>query len=161
MKELKARDVFFKILFVRWGNRNSKQERWVWSPHKLDMSHVDRPNMGCRHRAGFTYRLSRLKHRASEKMGGLITNNEDLFFLFTDTFSGKQKIWGYVFLFFLFTIPIFSVKTGHLRTWRPFFAFPISVIKQLRAAHCLNPALMSVFRGGSTVPCPSPFDSAF
>ena len=36
--------------------------------------------MDCRRRARFTYRLSRLKPRASEKMGGLITNNEDLFF---------------------------------------------------------------------------------
>ena len=31
-------------------------------------------------RAGFTNRLGRLKPRASEKMRGLITNNEDLFF---------------------------------------------------------------------------------
>ena len=31
--------------------------------------------------------------------------------------------------FLLFTIPIFLVKTGHLRTWRPFFALLISVIK--------------------------------
>ena len=36
--------------------------------------------MGCKHRAGFTYGISRLKPRASEKMGDLITNNEDLFF---------------------------------------------------------------------------------
>ena len=36
--------------------------------------------MDCRCREGFTYRLSRLKPRASEKMGGLITNNDDLFF---------------------------------------------------------------------------------
>ena len=37
--------------------------------------------MGCRHRAGFTHRLSRLKPRVSEKMvGGVITNNEDFFF---------------------------------------------------------------------------------
>ena len=35
--------------------------------------------MDCRHGAGFTYKLSRLKPRASEKMGGLITNIEDLF----------------------------------------------------------------------------------
>ena len=38
--------------------------------------------MDCKHRAGLTYKLpvSRLKPRASEKMGGLIMNNEDLFF---------------------------------------------------------------------------------
>ena len=36
--------------------------------------------MGCGHRAGFTYSLSRLKLKASKKMGGLITNNEDIFF---------------------------------------------------------------------------------
>ena len=41
----------------------------------------DRPNKDCRHRVGFTHRSSRLKPRASEKMGGLITNNEDFFFL--------------------------------------------------------------------------------
>ena len=35
--------------------------------------------MDCRHRAGFTYRLSRMKPRASEKIGGLIKNNEDFF----------------------------------------------------------------------------------
>ena len=44
-------------------------------------------------RAGFTYRLSRLKLRASEKMEGLlenrglITNNEDFFLVFTNIFS--------------------------------------------------------------------------
>ena len=36
--------------------------------------------MDCKHRAEFTYRLSWLKPRASEKMGGLIKNNEDIFF---------------------------------------------------------------------------------
>ena len=38
--------------------------------------------MDCRprHTAGFTCRLSKLKPRTSEKMGGLIMNNEDLFF---------------------------------------------------------------------------------
>ena len=75
-KELKSRDVFFKILFVGWGNRNLKQEPRVRSPHKLDIPHVDGLNMDYRHRAGFTYRLSRLKPRASEKMGGLFPNNE-------------------------------------------------------------------------------------
>ena len=32
--------------------------------------------MSCRYRTGFTYRPSRLKPRASEKMGGLITNKK-------------------------------------------------------------------------------------
>ena len=63
------------------------------------MSCVDRLNIDCRHRAGFTYRLSRVKPRASEKMGGFIANNEDLFF-FNDTFSGKQNIRGRVYYFF-------------------------------------------------------------
>ena len=69
-----------------------------------------------------TIRLSRLKPRASEKMRGLVTNNENLFFL-------------------LCSLLVFSVKTGHLRTCRPFFALPISVIKQSGASHLLNPAL--------------------
>ena len=47
----------------------------------MDMSHVDRLNMDRRHRAGFTYRLSRIKPRASEKIGGFIANNEDFFSL--------------------------------------------------------------------------------
>ena len=47
--------------------------------------------MDCRHRDGFKYRLSRLKPRASEEIGGLITNNEDFFF-FTVTLNGKQNI---------------------------------------------------------------------
>ena len=56
--------------------------------------------MDCWHRTGFTYRPSRLKYRTSEKMGGLITNNEELFFLFTYTFIGKQNILGRVHFFF-------------------------------------------------------------
>ena len=36
--------------------------------------------MDCKHRAGFTYKLSWVKPRASKKMGGVITNDEDLFF---------------------------------------------------------------------------------
>ena len=55
----------------------------------------------------FTNRLSRLKPKASEKMKGFITNNEDIF-CFTS---------------------IFAVKTGHLKTCRPFYALSISVIK--------------------------------
>ena len=59
--------------------------------------------MDCRYRAGFTYRLSRLKPRASEKMGGLIKNDGDLFF-----FLHRYSQW----------------KTKHLRTEDdiPFFA---------------------------------------
>ena len=36
--------------------------------------------MDCKRRTAFTYIVSRLKSRASEKMGDLITNNEGLFF---------------------------------------------------------------------------------
>ena len=64
--------------------------------------------MDCRHRAGFTYRLSRLKPRASEKMRGFITNNED----------------------FLLSSLILSVEnrtSEDVKTF--FFARPISVIK--------------------------------
>ena len=72
--------------------------------------------MHCRHRAGCTYRLSRLKPTALKKMGGLITNNKDLFFLFM-ILSVENRISEDVYTFFLlFAIPIFSVKTGHLRT---------------------------------------------
>ena len=57
--------------------------------------------MDCKHRAGLTYKVSRLKPRTSEKMGDLVTNNEDLFF----------------------SSPIlFLRKTEHLRTCIPFFA---------------------------------------
>ena len=85
--------------------------------------------MDCRHRAGFTYRLSRLKPRASEKMGGLIKNNEDPFFLFM-ILSVENRTSEDVHTFFLlFAMPIFSEKTGHLRTSKPFFALPIIVIK--------------------------------
>ena len=72
--------------------------------------------MDCRHRAGFTYRLSRLKPSASEKMGGLIKNNEDLFFLFM-ILSVENRTSEDVYTFvLLFAIPIFSVKKGRLRT---------------------------------------------
>ena len=72
--------------------------------------------MDCRHRAGFTCRLSRLKLTASKKMGGLIKNNEDLFFLFM-ILSVENRISedAYTFIF-LFAKPIFLVITGHLRT---------------------------------------------
>ena len=97
------------LKFCLWGggNRNKKQEPCVQSPHKLDMAHVDRLNMDCRHRAGFTYRLSRLKLTVSEKMGGLIANNQDLFFV----------------------SPILSVENKTSENLKTFFALPISVIK--------------------------------
>ena len=73
--------------------------------------------MGCRHKAGFTFRLSRLKSGASEKIGGLITNNEDLFFFPSPILPVEHRTSEDVYTFFLlFTIPIFLVKTGHLRT---------------------------------------------
>ena len=55
------------------------------------MSHVDRLNMGYRHMAGFTYKLSRLKPRVLEKMGGIITNNEDLFLPLHRYFQRKTE----------------------------------------------------------------------
>ena len=66
--------------------------------------------MGCRHRAGFTYRLSRLKPRSLEKMKGLITNNEDLFLFTSPILSRENRTSEYVHTFFLlFTISdIFS-----------------------------------------------------
>ena len=77
---------------------------------------VLRLTMNCMHRAGFRYRLSRLKPRASEKMGGLITNNEDLFSS-SPILSVENRTSEDVHTFFsLFTILIFSVRTGHLRT---------------------------------------------
>ena len=58
-------------------SKNRGSEAYInWTCHML----LDRLMMDRRHRAGFTYGLSRLKPRASEKMGGFITNNEDLFF---------------------------------------------------------------------------------
>ena len=68
--------------------------------------------------------LSRLKPRASEKMGGL----------------GENKRPHHEELFFC-SSPIFSVKRGHLSTCRSFFALPISVINYPRGFHCLNPLL--------------------
>ena len=79
------------------------------------MSFVDRLNMACRHRAGFTYRLSRLKPRASEKMGGLIKNNENLFFLFMILLVENRTSENVYTFFLLFAMPIFLEKTGHLR----------------------------------------------
>ena len=78
------------------------------------MSHEDRLSMDCKYRAGFTYRVSRLKPRASEKMGGLITNNEDLFFSLPILSVEKRTSEDVHTFFLLFTIPIFSVKTEYL-----------------------------------------------
>ena len=55
--------------------------------------------MDCRHRAGFTYRLNRLKPSASEKMGDLITNNKDFFFSST-ILSGKNRTPEDMYTFF-------------------------------------------------------------
>ena len=75
--------------------------------------------MGGRHSAGLSYRLSTLKPRASEKMGGLTTNKEDLFFscpiLSVENGTSEDVYIAYTF-FLLSTIRIFSVKTEHLRT---------------------------------------------
>ena len=58
-----------------------------------------------RTRAGFTYRLSWLKPRASEKMKGLGTNER----------SHHEERTLLLLLFFFFSSPIFSVKTEYLR----------------------------------------------
>ena len=61
----------------------------VWLCYGLHCTSVNKLPVSVR--AGFTYRVSRLKPRASEKMRGLITNNEDLFFfsVFINIFSEK------------------------------------------------------------------------
>ena len=72
--------------------------------------------MGCRHMSGFTCWSSRLNLRASEKMGGLKPNNEDLFFpstILSVENSTSEDVYNF---FLLFTIPIFSEKIGHVRT---------------------------------------------
>ena len=70
--------------------------------------------MDRKNRAGFTYRVSRLKPRASEKMGGLISNNEDLFFS-SPILSVENRTPEDVYTFFLlFTLPIFSVNIEYL-----------------------------------------------
>ena len=65
------------------------------------MSHVDRLNTGCRHKAGFSYKLSRLEPRVSEKMRGIITNNEDLFFS-SPILSGENRTSEDVYILFFF-----------------------------------------------------------
>ena len=72
--------------------------------------------MDCRHRAGFTYKVSRLKPRASEKMGVSSQTMKTLFFFSSPMLSMENRTSEDVYTFFLlFTIPIFSVKTGHLK----------------------------------------------
>ena len=114
------------------------------------MANVDRLNMVCRHRAGFTYnKLNRLKARASQKMGGLITNSEDLFFSLYRYFQWKtEHLRTCIPFFVLHDTKIFSENRTSEDVKTFFFALPISVIKQPRASHCLNPVLRSVFRGG-------------
>ena len=51
--------------------------------------------------AGFTHWQSKLKPRASEKMRGLITNNQDSFLLFTDIFSENKTSEDALTFFFL------------------------------------------------------------
>ena len=71
--------------------------------------------MDCRHKIGFTYRLSRLKPRASKKMGAS-SRTMKTFFLFM-ILSVENRTSEDVYTFFLlFAMPIFSEKTGHLRT---------------------------------------------
>ena len=76
---------------------------------------MDRLNMDCRHRAGFTCRLSRLKHRALEKMGSFITNNED-FFLSSLMLSVQNRTSKNVYSvpFFLFFQSVLSNSKGPL-----------------------------------------------
>ena len=92
---------------TRSKNRGS-QAHINWTCHI-----VDRLSMGCRHWAGFTYRLSRLKPRASWKMGDLITNNQDLFLFSLPILSWENRISEYVHTFFfaLHYTDIFSENT--------------------------------------------------
>ena len=73
--------------------------------------------MDCRHRAGFTHKLSKLKPKTSEKMRASSQTMKTLFFFFSSLMlSVENKTSEDVYTFvLLFTIPIFSVKTGHLR----------------------------------------------
>ena len=121
------------LKFCLWsgGSRNQKQERWVRSPHKLDMSHVDRLNMDCRHRAGFAYRLSKLKPRASEKMGAS-SQTMKTFFSSSPILSVENRTSEdvYAFFFALHCRPsdIFS-ENRTSEDVKTFFALPINVIK--------------------------------
>ena len=64
--------------------------------------------MGCRHWAGLTYWLSRLKPRASEKMGGFITNNKDFFSSSLLSVENRTSEDVYTFFFALHYTDIFS-----------------------------------------------------
>ena len=99
-RALISRDVFFKILFVGWGGQKLKARTVGLKPTLIKhMPHADRLNMGGRHRAGFTCRLSRLKPRASKKMGVSSRTIKTFFSLH------RYLQW----------------KTEHLRTCIPFF----------------------------------------
>ena len=87
--------------------------------------------MDCRHKAEFTYRLSGLKPRASEKMGGLITNNKNLFFSFHRYFQWKTehlRVCIDLPFFALHYTAIFS-ENRTFEDVKTFFALLISVIK--------------------------------
>ena len=84
---------------------------------------MDRLNTDCRHRAGFTYRLSRLKPRASEKMRSLITNNEDLFFsspILSEENRTSEDV--YTFFFAIHCTDIFS-ENRTFENVKTFFCF--------------------------------------
>ena len=84
---------------------------------------MDRLNVDCKHRTGFAYRISRLKPRASEKTGDLITNNEDLFFSLHRNFQWKTEIYARVYLFFaLHYTDIFS-ENRTSEDMKTFFCF--------------------------------------
>ena len=124
---------------------------------------MDRLNEDCRHGAGFTYRLSRLKPWASKKMWGLITNNEDLFFSLHRYFQWKTEHLRTCISFF-FALHYTDIFSGNRTSEdvKTFFYFSNQCDQiTYKTSHCLNPALMSVFWGGAIVPCPFPFDSAF
>ena len=63
------------------------------------------------------HRVSKLKPRASEKMGDLITNNEERFFSSPILSVENRTSDDVLYIFFLlYTLPIFSVKTEYLKT---------------------------------------------
>ena len=105
--------------------------------------------MDCRHWAGLTYRLSRLKPRASEKMGSLITNNEDLFSL--------HRYFRWKTEHLRTCVPLFCSSLHQYFQWKnTFFCFSNQCDQIAFASHCLNPTLKSVFRSEAIVPCPPP-----
>ena len=104
--------------------------------------------MDCKHRAGLTYRVSRLKPRASEKMGDLITNNEDLFFSSPILLVANRTSEDVHTVFLLFTMPILFSENGIFEDVKTFFSSSNQCDQiAYRASHCLNPALSSVLGG--------------